>query len=71
MTTDPTLRCACCQAPMTPEEAAPAPEGVPARLLCHASIRVCADVALAHLAALSPSWRACLVDAIEATTEGR
>ena len=60
MTTDQTLICACCGAPLPACEAAPAPDGTPTALLYHADFRACVRVALANLAAASPVLRAML-----------
>ena len=66
MTTD-ALYCACCGAPMRPDEAAPAPEGTPGTLLYHASFRDCVRVALAHLAETTRAY----LGAPEATETSR
>ena len=50
------LHCACCNGPMRPDDAAPAPEGTPDTLLYHADFRACVRVALAHLAETTPAY---------------
>lgn len=50
------LRCACCGAPMRPDESAPAPEGTPDTLLYHAEFRDCVRIALAHLVETTPAY---------------
>lgn len=53
----PLLRCAACGAMMEPDEAAPAPDGVPETLRYHASILAC-WAALAERPAAVSQYRA-------------
>ena len=63
------LYCACCNGPMRPDEAAPAPEGTPDTLLYHARFRDCVRIALAHLSETTPVMRAYLgVPTLEETS---
>jgi hypothetical protein len=50
ITTDQTLRCAVCQAPMALSEAAPVPEGPPITLRYHARLDDCVRGMLARWA---------------------
>jgi hypothetical protein len=54
MTTDTTLTCAVCKAPMTPAEAAPVPEGPPPALRYHAKLDDCVRGMLARWAVERP-----------------
>lgn len=51
ITTDTTLICAVCQAPMALADAAPVPEGPPITLRYHARLDDCVRGMLAHWAA--------------------